>query len=337
MAKQLIVDQRVIIKKRRIDQNWSLRDTAEEAGVTHVTVKKEIERNTPPGRPDLYNPHLAQARCMRVRAERGCRFNRAICAEIERRINAREKVDSIVIGMSRMRPPMKVGRSTIYSYVQIDKEEGGRLYRKLPMYKFVRRRGLRRRGAFRNRIRNAVCVTRRPKHILKRKRYGDLEVDLMAGRRGTGYLLVVIERKSRWGWVAKMPDKNPKRVRRLLVKMLLGYKVKTMTYDRGMEFKYHAWVNARLGCKSYFCRPRCPTDKGSVERWIRRLREVYPKGSSLENVTQGQVNLVTLEINQTRFTHVLHGKKPWDHRNKVRLPSPRFEQLRERARNMRRA
>ena len=220
--------------------------------------KGNHENIFPLGQPDFYDPHLAQARYMRKRAERGCIFNRAICAEIERRINAREKVDSIVISMSRMRPPMRVGRSTIYSYVKIDKEIGDRLYRKLRMYKFVRCQGLRRCGAFRNRIRDAVCITRRPKHILRRKRYGDLEVDLMAGRRGTGYLLVVIERKSRWGWVAKMPDKNPKRVRRLLDKMLLGYKVQTMTYDRGMEFKCHGCVNALLGCKSYSCRPRRP-------------------------------------------------------------------------------
>ena len=196
MTKHMDVDQRIVIKKRRVDQHWSYRKRGEAVGVSHSAVREEIEKNTPPERPDLYDPR-AQARYMRLRAERNCIFNRAICAEIERRINAREKVDSIVISMSRMRPPMKGGRSTIYSYVKIDKEIGDRLYRKLRMYKFVRRQGLRRRGAFRNRIRDAVCITRRPKHILRRKRYGDLEVGLMAGRRGSGYLLVVIERKSR--------------------------------------------------------------------------------------------------------------------------------------------
>ena len=176
---------------------------------------------------------------MRIRAERGCTLNRAICAEIERRMRAREKPTSVRISMRNMNPSMRVGWSTIFEYIKLDKENGGDLYTKLSMAGFVRRRGLRRRGVYRNRIRNAVCITRRPKHILKRKRYGDLEVDLMAGRRGIGYLLVAIERKSRWGWVAKMPDKKPKRVRRLLVKMLLGSKVKTMTYDRGKEFKNH--------------------------------------------------------------------------------------------------
>ena len=198
MAKHMQIHQRKMIKKHGFDQKWTLRKTDEEAGVTHAAVVNEIERNTPPGRPELHDPYEAQARYMKTMAEWGCTFNRRICAEIERRVRNHVYAKRISIEMRAMNPPMRVCKGTIYNYVKLDKAAGGDLDKYLPNAKIVNRRIIRRRGRMRrNRIPNAVCITRRPNFIDRRKRYGDLEIDLMAGRRGTGYLRVVVERKLR--------------------------------------------------------------------------------------------------------------------------------------------
>ena len=133
--------------------------------------------------------------------------------------------------------------------------------------------------------------------------------------------------KSRWGLVAKIKSKQPKLVRRVLARMPLGYKVKTMTYDHGREFKYHERVGTRLVCKSYFCHPRCPTYEGSVKRWIRNVRKLFPKGTTLDGVSPKIVKKTATEINKMPFTGALHGQRPWDFRMKARQPSPIYEEI----------
>ena len=48
MTKHMDVDQRVVIKKRRIDQHWTYRATDLEIGVSHTAVRKESSESPLP-------------------------------------------------------------------------------------------------------------------------------------------------------------------------------------------------------------------------------------------------------------------------------------------------
>ena len=72
-----------------------------------------------------------------------------------------------------------------------------------------------------------------------RARYGDWEADLIEGSQGTGYILSLYERKSRFGQLLKLSSKSSEATVRGLIGQLEGYKVETITYDNGLEFSGH--------------------------------------------------------------------------------------------------
>ncbi|MBK6479199.1 MAG: IS30 family transposase [Saprospiraceae bacterium] len=69
---------------------------------------------------------------------------------------------------------------------------------------------------------------------------------------------------------------------------------KTITFDRGSEFMAHTMLVEYLNVKSYYCEPRSPWQKGTVENTNGRLRKFIPRSTN--------VNLLTIKIYQKSAT-----------------------------------
>ncbi len=166
-------------------------------------------------------------------------------------------------------------RTSIYNYIRADREAGGELYKHLRIN--GKRRYRHRNKAYRHKLPARVDISERSEIVNRRERYGDWEADLVQGSRG--YLLSLYERKSRVSRLAKLESKDCERTAAAIMETLQGHKVRTITYDNGLEFAAHERVNAAFGCRSYFCKPYHSWEKGGVENCNGLLRQYFPRGT----------------------------------------------------------
>jgi len=70
------------------------------------------------------------------------------------------------------------------------------------------------------------------------------------------------------------------------------------TWDRGLEMAKHKEFTVATDVQVYFCDPKSPWQRGSNENSNLLLRLYFPRGADLAPVTQEQLDLVELLLNQ---------------------------------------
>ena len=93
--------------------------------------------------------------------------------------------------------------------------------------------------------------------------------------------------------------------------MLKNTTVKTITYDNESENMKHEELNKLLGCKSYFCRPYCSADKGSIENRNKILRQFLPKKTNFDLISDDTIANIQAVINN-RPLKLLNWNAPSD-------------------------
>lgn len=296
------------LKKEGKTQN----EIAEAVGCSQSSISKELRRNK-----GLKGYRYKQAqRLSEQRQKQKCRRARVITPElaviIKKRLSLKHSPEQISLRLAKEKK--YVSYETIYRYIMEDKAQGGSLYKELRIN--FKRRYKRRVGTPRTKIPNRTGIEERPKIVNIRARYGDWEVDLIEGSKGSGYLLSLYERKSRFGRLTKLETKGKDETTRQILTLLEGYKVKTLTYDNGGEFAGHEEIASKLGAKGYFCQPYHSWEKGGVENYNGLVRQYFPKGSSFQHLTDDDVQAVQDEINQ-RPRKILDAKCPYDLKTKI--------------------
>lgn len=149
-------------------------------------------------------------------------------------------------------------------------------------------------------IPNRVSIDKRPKIVTKRKRLGDVEVDLMLGKNHLPGLLVITDRASLKTTLTKITTRSSDVIAKTIIKTMAPNKgwLKTMTYDNDMSFMTHSKVNEALETKSYFTRPYTSQDKGTVENRIGVIRRFFPKKLDLTSVSPKDIKKVEVMINE---------------------------------------
>ena len=141
-------------------------------------------------------------------------------------------------------------------------------------------------------------ISLRPEIVNKRERFGDFEVDtVMSSKSGKSCIAVAVERKSRYYILRKIPDKSATSMNNALIDMLKDTTFKTITYDNGSEKMKHKEFNKLLGCKSYFCRPYCSADKGSIENRNKILRQFLNKKTNFDLILKHTLDIIRSIIN----------------------------------------
>jgi|APSaa5957512622_1039677.scaffolds.fasta_scaffold77644_1 transposase, IS30 family len=191
-------------------------------------------------------------------------------------------------------PP--ISYETMYKHIYADKAAGGDLYTHLRQ-RHKKRKPRRDQPDKRGRIKNRVGIEHRPAVVETRERIGDIEADLVAGSRGTGYLVTLVDRKTRFVWIGFTKSKFADEVTTEIIRLLTGEVVETITFDNGKEFAGHEQIAAVLGCKCYFADPYSSWQRGTNENTNGLIRQYFPKGTTLAGATAWQIAFVANRLN----------------------------------------
>ncbi|ELB2803425.1 IS30 family transposase [Vibrio alginolyticus] len=250
--------------------------------------------------------------------KRGCKGsiycpNKAQMLSIKKRITARkyripqERVDFIRLLLEADWSPEQisnvltkagaaVSHEWIYRFVAQDKRLGGKLYRHLRQGHKRYRRGKKEKAPA---IKNAVSIDDRPSIVDSKERFGDWEIDTVLGKHGTGAMVTILERKTRFYVVKKVLSKSADDVTRATIELLKPYKkfVHTITADNGREFAGHEAIAEELEAEVYFAHPYSSWERGANENANGLLRQYVKKGTDLTTVTDSDIDFALSRIN----------------------------------------
>lgn len=150
------------------------------------------------------------------------------------------------------------------------------------------------------RIEDAVCIRQRPAEIEDRAVPGHWEGDLLCGDKQS-QIATLVERKSRFVMLVRVPDKSTQHVVAALskhVRKLPSELRRSLTWDRGFELRDHKQFKLATQMQVYFCDPHSPWQRGSNENTNGLLRQYFPKGQNVSEYSQQQLDEVAMRLNQ---------------------------------------
>jgi IS30 family transposase len=277
-----------------LSQEFSQREIAKKLNIAPSTVHRELRRNN--DKTGVYDPEVAQQRTLSRRLKPK---PRRICDNTECAVEFMLQLDWSPEQISAIctRLGYSVSHEWIYNYVRADFNNGGSLFKhlrhKLKRYKrrFDKQRG---------RILNRRSIHDRPSIIEQRGRYGDWEIDTVIGKQGTGAMVTLLERKSSFYLVKKVPSKQADVVADATIEMLQPFKslVHSITSDNGKEFAEHQRIARELDTDVYFADPYASYQRGANENANGLLRQYVPKGTDLRTVTHRQIEGYQARLNE---------------------------------------
>jgi len=286
----------------------SLRNVAKKLNRSASTLSYEIQLNSRDGTREGYNADSANffARMRKWDANsRNPLKNEKIWSFVIEKLIKRWSPQQITGTLEKMYPDdkkLQISHETIYQF--INSKEG----RALNLHMNLRRRKLRKpkKGNFKSTpkketIPNRVPISKRPKIVSKKTRYGDWESDLMeSSRKGKMALSVQKERKSQYMQITLVQDKSAEANIGALKAKLSQYPkemLKTITFDNGRENTKHEKLTAEFDIMTYFCDPYCSWQKGSVENGIGLIRDYLPKGTNLNEISEKRIRMIEKSLN----------------------------------------
>jgi IS30 family transposase len=288
---------------RRLAAGASIRQIAGCLGRAPSTISREINRN---GGVHAYRATSADRRAWdRARRPQSCvlatrpRLRAWVARRLERNWSPRQ----IAVGLPRHFPDdahMRVSHETIYRSLFVQ----ARNVLKAELVKHLRRAGYMRRPPMpsngRASIVDGLSIHERPAEVEDRAVPGHWEGDLLMGGHSS-QIATLVERQSRYVMLVKIPSKDTLAVTNALAKHIRRLPAelrRTLTWDRGSEMAAHKHFTVATDVKVYICDPRSPWQRGSNENTNGLLRQYFPKGKDLSNVTQAELNRVARELNE---------------------------------------
>ena len=282
-----------------LSHGWSVTAIADYLGRNKSTISREINRNSCQ---TFYRASTAQGKYETRRLT--CRMqpklsNEALKETVREKIEVYQWSPEQIAGrLKHENSEYSISYSTIYRALHKKvfnrKGEYGRgLILKL------RRKGknVRRKFEKRGKIIISNRIEDRPEEANKRLRIGDWEGDTVAGVFNKSCLVTLTDRRSRFLLSKKSRSKLSDDVNEVMSSLLKGQPVFTVTLDRGKEFARHAEITKETGIEFYFPAPHQPWARGTNENTNGLLREYFPKGKDITQMTDKLVEHVVYNLN----------------------------------------
>jgi IS30 family transposase len=267
-----------------------------------TSVARELQRNAGP---DGYVSGKAQAKARIRRAEAKPtpkKGDKLLMDHVEKKlrlmhspaqISGRLKVDFPEV------PSWRVSAETIYTWAYAKILAGSDL-------KTYLRQGKRKRGKrlsskdMRGVIKNRVPISERPLEVAEKLQGGHWEGDTVEGGGKRGYMATYVERKTKYLIAFPLETKHADPLARATVKAFSKVPdcmLRTITYDNGLEFARHQEIAITLRAKVYFATPYHSWERGLNEHTNGLLRQYFPKGYPLDQLTNRQLAKVVRMLN----------------------------------------
>ena len=283
------------------------------------TVSRERRRNGwkrdaargPIGRPAIaggYDARRAGSRALKLRRKprrrRKLARGTALWAEV-RGYLARYFSPEQIAGTLKRRypgePRLHASHETIYTAIYAHPR--GALRRELVAFlrqgrgaRRPRTRGVDRRG----RLHDLLSIHLRPPEATERLLPGHWEGDLLKGAAGRSAVGTLIDRKTLFVMLVKMPGSDAAAALKGFARAFAPLDPrlrKTLTYDQGKEMALHRALAEGTGLTIYFADPHSPWQRGLMENTNGLLRQYLPKGSDLSVYSQRALDQIAWSLN----------------------------------------
>lgn len=284
MHKHFTFEERVRLEEL-LGQQWSQSEIAKELKRSESTISRELSRHRVNG---VYVAKFAQAEAERRRCQR----------PIVRKMERPQIRDAVQDGLIQhwspdeiagrlqerfpKQPEQHISASSIYLWAK------GQGPQRKHWEQYLRRRGRRPYHPRKPTKHGGQPIKGRPAIIERRGRLGDFEGDLVLGLPGSGGLLTLVDRRSRFLCLELVRNKTSRhvhqRLKQALVKLPDGQR-RSLTFDNGSEFTRCYLVEKSHGTRLYFADPGCPHQRGTNENTNGLTRQFFPKGTDFRNVS----------------------------------------------------
>lgn len=285
-----------------LKEDYSQIAIAHKLGVNRSTISREVKnRGTPSG----YHAKIAQIDYQHKRQKchpKNKMEETSIGSFIITKIRAGWSPETI---SGRLRREIKQGlrsekdyvtKETIYQFVynsDFGKEE--KLYQYLRHGKKHRSKKFGRKSQ-KQIITNRVFIDQRPKTVAARQTVGHWEGDTIHYSQKQG-INSLVERKTRFALLTKLERRTAQETKRAVISRLAHHHCQSLTVDNGSENSDHEAITKQLNLPVFFCHPYHSWEKGSNENLNGLVRRYLPRGSSLNEINQEDLNDIAEELN----------------------------------------
>lgn len=256
------------------------------------TIGREIQRN---GTSWKYLSQKAQEFAEeRKRKARHVKITEKMWQEVFERFNQDHSPEQISGALAL--EGIQISHETIYQRIYRE-IEAGRLDRKhLRWFRKKRRRRIKPRE---KPDETKISIEKRPPEVAQRKEFGHWEGDTVELKRGSAYLVTLVERKTRFLMTALVTSKKSEDVRVAIEAQFGAFKhtALSITFDNGTEFAQHQKLAENLSADIYFAHPHSPWERGTNENTNRLLRQYFPKGKVEKAPDSAFLSLCRQKIN----------------------------------------
>lgn len=273
---------------------------------SHTTIIYEIKNNSTKGK---YDPEKANHKSYVKRHKSSFRSSKIIRNKdlrefIETKLCDNQSPEAISGRLKYQEKNLAyVSKNTIYDF--LDSAYGKLIKKKRKKLKYRKKR------TKVSKLKDRKFIDKRPKIVENRERVGDVEGDfIVSGKNGKGYLLVLIDRKTRYVFIEQILEVTIDNVHEKLLKIKKEFsEMKTLTLDNDILFRMHKTLEKILKIPIYFCHPYHSWEKGSVENINKYIRKYIPKGSDISKYDEEYIKAVQDKCNE-RFMKCLDYLSP---------------------------
>jgi IS30 family transposase len=295
--------------ERFLRKKKSLRWISRKLGRSLSSVSDEIRLNSTKGK---YNAEKAEAKarlrrqnsklqCMKVAMDKDLKNF------VTENILDDQSPEGISGRLKEVRTDLQyVSTKAIYKFVW---SPHGRKIEKHLYSKSVHKKG----GPKRDRpvsIDGRTMIDQRPKVVDSREEFGHYEGDFIeSGKDGKGSLLVLVERKTRYPFLKYLEDRTTENVNKEVRKMLGDNPIESLTIDNDISFQKHRELSKLIEAEIYFCHPRCPHEKGTIENRNKAIRRYVKKRCDLSKLPKEIFPFVEEKL-RNKYMKCLNFKTP---------------------------
>lgn len=277
----------------KLVEGKSLREIAKEMGRHVSSLSRELKRNK--NKDGSYTPYRGTALYLfrRKRCKRKYRLENdtALRDFVEDSLRKYWSPEIIVARWKQATKGAPLSAQTIYRAIY----QG--LLKGFPPQKHLRRYSRRPRTSNYATIHPEHRIHDRPVQANLRQRLGDWEGDTIRSASGTGCLLTLVERKSRYLCAALCNGFSSLEILEAFESALDGQTVKSITLDQGPEFARFKDIEKQHGATVYFADVRSPWQRGSNENINGLIRFWFPKKTRFKDVSSAELQVVLSLIN----------------------------------------